>query len=102
MSNYQQCLKTLYNWNRSSKFKYNLDQVSRLAELVGNPQKQLLSIHIAGTNGKGSVTHLISEMLWSRLTRELLAHGHLHVPAPDDLQRADSAAGLHDFGGLRG
>ena len=41
---------------------YNLTQITRLLELLGNPEKNLVTIHIAGTKGKGSVTHLLS--LW--------------------------------------
>ena len=40
-----------------------LERITRLCELLGDPQDQFKSIHIAGTNGKGSVTAFVSTML---------------------------------------
>ena len=40
-----------------------LSRIKRLLELLGNPQKQIKAIHIAGTNGKGSVTAIVSSIL---------------------------------------
>lgn len=45
--------------------KPGLDTVRRLCELVGNPQDSFVSIHIAGTNGKGSVAAMIAAVLES-------------------------------------
>ena len=42
---------------------YGLDRTYRLLELLGNPQDKLKLIHIAGTNGKGSTTAMITKML---------------------------------------
>lgn len=42
---------------------YGLDRTYRLLELLGNPQDKLKLIHIAGTNGKGSTTAMISKIL---------------------------------------
>ncbi|MDD6794273.1 MAG: bifunctional folylpolyglutamate synthase/dihydrofolate synthase, partial [Clostridiaceae bacterium] len=42
---------------------YGLERTQRLLELLGNPHKKLKLIHIAGTNGKGSITAMITEML---------------------------------------
>ncbi len=42
---------------------YGLDRTKRLLELLGDPQKDLKLIHIAGTNGKGSVTAMLTELL---------------------------------------
>lgn len=42
---------------------YGLERTYRLLELLGNPQKKLKLIHIAGTNGKGSTTSMISKVL---------------------------------------
>lgn len=43
--------------------KLGLDNVSRLLELMGNPQEDLKVIHVAGTNGKGSTSSFISSIL---------------------------------------
>lgn len=40
-----------------------LDKISALCEALGNPQKNLKVIHVAGTNGKGSTSTMISNML---------------------------------------
>src|SRR3989344_5233586 len=40
-----------------------LDRIKRLLQKLGNPQNQLKIIHVAGTNGKGSVCAMISSIL---------------------------------------
>lgn len=40
-----------------------LDNIRRLCERLGNPQKELLFVHIAGTNAKGSVLAYLSTIL---------------------------------------
>jgi dihydrofolate synthase/folylpolyglutamate synthase len=46
-----------------SAMKLGLDRIRALLETVGNPQDQLPMVHIAGTNGKGSVTAMLSAIL---------------------------------------
>jgi len=36
--------------------KLGLDNISRLCEALGHPERAFRSLHVAGTNGKGSVT----------------------------------------------
>ena len=47
------------------KFYINLglERISQILELLGNPQDKLDCIHIAGTNGKGSVCAIIATIL---------------------------------------
>ena len=40
-----------------------LSSITALCEKLGNPQEELKFIHIAGTNGKGSVTAFLTEIL---------------------------------------
>lgn len=40
-----------------------LEKISALCSALGNPQKKLKVIHVAGTNGKGSTSTMISNML---------------------------------------
>ncbi len=40
-----------------------LDRMTKLCSLLGNPQEDLRIIHVAGTNGKGSVCTMIAEAL---------------------------------------
>lgn len=40
-----------------------LTRIERLLELLGRPERQFRSVHIAGTNGKGSTTAMLSSVL---------------------------------------
>ena len=42
---------------------YSLDNIRLACAYFGNPQDQLKCIHIAGTNGKGSVSKMIFQIL---------------------------------------
>ena len=46
-------------------YKPGLDTTLRLMAHVGNPHQHLRAVHIAGTNGKGSTSHLIAAVLQS-------------------------------------
>ena len=50
-------------FSKKGKKIENLDRIKRLLDAVGNPQKKLKFIHIAGTNGKGSMAQMFSEIL---------------------------------------
>lgn len=43
--------------------KPGLERISMLLEMLGNPQDKLKTVHIAGTNGKGSTSTMLSNML---------------------------------------
>jgi dihydrofolate synthase/folylpolyglutamate synthase len=47
----------------ASAFKANLDNTIELCALLNNPQNQFKSIHVAGTNGKGSTSHMLAAIL---------------------------------------
>lgn len=40
-----------------------LDRIQKLLDILGNPQDKLRFVHVAGTNGKGSVCRIISSVL---------------------------------------
>ncbi len=44
-------------------YKDNLDNTVRLDDYYGNPHRQYKTIHVAGTNGKGSVSHMLAAIL---------------------------------------
>lgn len=46
-----------------SAFKKDLTNILALCKALGHPEKNLKCVHIAGTNGKGSVTNLIAAMM---------------------------------------
>ena len=47
----------------ASAFNAGLDNISALLEASGNPHRCFPSVHVAGTNGKGSTSHLIAAAL---------------------------------------
>lgn len=44
-------------------FKKDLTNITALCTALGNPQEKFKSIHVAGTNGKGSVSHSLAAVL---------------------------------------
>lgn len=67
--NYQQTIDFLFSslpaYHRIGKaaYKDNLDNSEALDYYFGHPHRQFRSVHIAGTNGKGSVSHMIASVL---------------------------------------
>ena len=47
----------------AAAYKPGLERTIRLANIFGNPQNEFKSIHIAGTNGKGSTSHILASVL---------------------------------------
>lgn len=47
----------------AAAYKPGLDNMLRLMAHLGNPHEQLRAVHVAGTNGKGSTSHLIAAAL---------------------------------------
>lgn len=68
MSTYQKTLDYLYAklpmYNRigAAAIKNNLDNTLAICSFLGNPEKKFPSIHIAGTNGKGSSSHMLASI----------------------------------------
>jgi len=66
---YPQTLQYLYDqlpmFTRvgASAYKEDLDNTIELCKRLGNPQHQFKSVHIAGTNGKGSTSHMLAAVL---------------------------------------
>ena len=59
---YKKILDCLYRLE-SPKIKLGLERVQALLDKVGNPEKKLKCIHVAGTNGKGSVCAMLQSVL---------------------------------------
>lgn len=47
----------------AAAYRADLGNITALCNILGNPQTSLKCIHVAGTNGKGSVTHIIASIL---------------------------------------
>ncbi|MBN2164884.1 MAG: bifunctional folylpolyglutamate synthase/dihydrofolate synthase [Marinilabiliaceae bacterium] len=54
----------MYQRIGSSAYKANLINTIKLDEYFNHPHKNFKSIHIAGTNGKGSVSHMLASVLY--------------------------------------
>ncbi|WP_254781938.1 bifunctional folylpolyglutamate synthase/dihydrofolate synthase [Desulfoluna spongiiphila] len=61
-SDYERCLDTMYKLGRFGII-LGLDTMKGILERLGNPEKKFTVIHVAGTNGKGSVASYLSRIL---------------------------------------
>ena len=65
---YEETLQTMYSLQRFG-IKLGLDTIRALLAGMGNPHRHYRCIHIAGTNGKGSVAAMLAEILRRAGTR---------------------------------
>ena len=67
--NYQETINWMFNQlpmyqlQGASAYKKDLTNVHLLVNHLHNPQKNLKCIHVAGTNGKGSTSHMLASIL---------------------------------------
>ena len=67
--NYTQTLEFLFTSMPSFQniggdaYKPGLERISAFCQHLGNPQRNFYTIHVAGTNGKGSVSHMLASIL---------------------------------------
>ena len=67
--NYTQTLEFLFSslpafeTQGATAYKPGLERIAAFCRHLGNPQRNFFTIHIAGTNGKGSVAHIIASVL---------------------------------------
>ena len=66
---YKDCMAYLYNslpmYQRvgAAAYKADLSTTIEMMEEMGNPQHSFQVVHVAGTNGKGSVSHILASIL---------------------------------------
>lgn len=53
----------MYQRQGASAFKKDLTNTIAISEHLGNPHHKFKSIHVAGTNGKGSTSHMLASIL---------------------------------------
>jgi dihydrofolate synthase/folylpolyglutamate synthase len=53
----------MYQLQGASAYKKDLTNVHLLMDYLGHPEKKLQCIHVAGTNGKGSSSHMLASVL---------------------------------------
>lgn len=63
MKNLSECMEFVNSYSKSGKPVTDLSRAENLMRIIGNPEKQLDFIHVAGTNGKGSTVEYISNAL---------------------------------------
>ena len=67
--NYTQTLEFLFQslpvfeTQGATAYKPGLERITAFCRHIGNPQRNFFTIHVAGTNGKGSVSHIIASVL---------------------------------------
>jgi len=67
--NYQETIQYLYTQlpmftrDGASAFKKDLTNTIELCKRLGDPQHQFKSVHVGGTNGKGSTSHMLAAVL---------------------------------------
>jgi Folylpolyglutamate synthase len=72
MKSYSESLKYLYgklpNYQKygNKDLNFGLSNIISFSRKLNNPQNKFKTIHIAGTNGKGSVAHIIAAILQSK------------------------------------
>ncbi len=53
----------IYQQKGKSAYKGKLDNIIVLSAYLGHPERKFKSIHVAGTNGKGSSSHMLASVL---------------------------------------
>ena len=65
---YPETIEYLYGLQKHG-MKFGLDNIRRLMSLLGGPQRSFFSVHVAGTNGKGSTSAMIEALLRTKGVR---------------------------------
>ncbi len=97
--NYEQCLVYL-DQIQNLGIKFGLDNVQTILSALNNPQNQYPSVHVAGTNGKGSVCAMLSFILMEHGLRPgLFTSPHL-LTVRERIQIAGEPISKEDFSRL--
>ena len=59
MNDYQRTLEWLYALEAAKGMDFKLERVALALQRLGDPQRAIRRLHIAGTNGKGSVAAML-------------------------------------------
>ncbi|MBK9190865.1 MAG: bifunctional folylpolyglutamate synthase/dihydrofolate synthase [Crocinitomicaceae bacterium] len=83
--NYQETVSWLfdqlpnYQLQGTSAYKPGLQNIEKLLDLTGHPEKDLRFFHVAGTNGKGSVSNMLASIMQEHEYKTgLFTSPHLH------------------------
>lgn len=61
--NIDECMEFVNSYSKSGKPVKDLSRAENLMRIIGNPEKKLKFVHVAGTNGKGSTVEYISNAM---------------------------------------
>jgi dihydrofolate synthase/folylpolyglutamate synthase len=81
--NYQETLHYLFNklpmFSRigAAAYKADLTNTIALCNAIQNPQQNFKTIHIAGTNGKGSTSHMLAAIFKLQVIKQVCIHRHI-------------------------
>lgn len=100
MSSYPESVRYLYAIGNEMKgAKLGLDRILVLLDALDNPQKRFRSIHVAGTNGKGSTCAMIAAGLWASGAKAgLYTSPHLIEPTERIQLGPDEQISPQEFG----
>ena len=63
METYQNAIEYIHSFGHGQYIKRPLSRTRELLEELGSPDRSLKFIHVAGTNGKGSVCAMLESVL---------------------------------------
>ena len=90
MMTYNQALNYIHGIERFGS-KLGLETITELLTRLGNPQNSLKVVHIAGTNGKGSVSNICA----NALTASGFQTGLFISPFVEDFRERIQVCGVH-------
>ena len=70
-----------YQFKGDDSYKPGLSRIKNFLKFLGNPQSNLKFIHIGGTNGKGSTSHMISSVL-QEFNKNIGSVSYTHLTLP--------------------
>ena len=98
---YERCLSTMYGLRRFG-IKLGLETIETILSALGNPHNNYQTVHIAGTNGKGSVATMLSTILMAagyrvgRYTSPHLEHFNERICINNEPIDDDAVISSHD------
>ena len=65
VGNVVESIFTQFSYSKWERIRLGLARIEKILTLLGNPEKDIPVVHIGGTNGKGSVSAMVSSILQS-------------------------------------
>ena len=59
----EKVIEYIYSMDQKTERNGRLSRITAILEVLGNPHKQFRSVHIAGSNGKGSTLNVLKEIM---------------------------------------